>query len=120
MITGVQTIVYEVPDMALAKVFYSKAFQCEPYFEEVFYIGFNIKGYELGLHPDNPTSHRVQNVVAHWGVEDIHETLEHFLVCGADLNSPVQNVGGDILVASVRDPFGNVIGFIFNPDFRIS
>ena len=30
-----------------------------------------------------------------------------------------KDVGGDIRVASVADPFGNVIGLIQNPHFRI-
>jgi hypothetical protein len=31
----------------------------------------------------------------------------------------VKDVGGDIKVATVADPFGNVIGLIQNPHFKI-
>jgi hypothetical protein len=34
-------------------------------------------------------------------------------------NHDVQNVGGDIFVATVLDPFGNVFGIIENPSFNI-
>ena len=30
------------------------------------------------------------------------------------------NVGGDVVVASVKDPWGNVIGLIYNPDFALN
>jgi hypothetical protein len=31
----------------------------------------------------------------------------------------VHDVGGDIRVASVLDPFGNIVGIIHNPHFKI-
>ncbi len=29
------------------------------------------------------------------------------------------NVGGEIVIASVKDPWGNIIGLIYNPEFRL-
>ena len=46
---GLRTVIYGVPDPLSAKEWYSKAFGTEPYFDEPFYIGFNIGGFELGL-----------------------------------------------------------------------
>jgi lactoylglutathione lyase len=29
------------------------------------------------------------------------------------------NVGGDIVTATVKDPWGNVVGIIYNPEFKV-
>jgi len=39
-------------DINEAKKWYAEAFESEPYFDEPFYVGFNIGGYELGLLPE--------------------------------------------------------------------
>ncbi len=117
-VRALQTVVYEVPDMQTAKEFYSRAFGCEPYFDQPFYIGYSIGGCELGLHPDNYAPSTSRNVVAYWNVEDIHSALQHFLQSGAELVDDVMDTGGEIRVAMVRDPFGNSIGLISDPTFR--
>jgi lactoylglutathione lyase len=38
---------------------------------------------------------------------------------GATQDKAPVNVGGEIVVASVRDPWGNVIGLIYNPEFTL-
>ena len=48
---GLRTTIYQVPDLAAAKAWYTKAFAKAPYFDEPFYVGFNIGGFELGLLP---------------------------------------------------------------------
>ena len=46
---GLRTTIFKVSNLQKAKMWYSKVFESKPYFENQFYIGFNIKGYELGL-----------------------------------------------------------------------
>ena len=58
-------------------------------------------------------------MVAYWGVADAAAALKHLLEQGATLNEDVQDVGGDIKVATVRDPFGNIFGVIQNPNFKL-
>ncbi|MEZ5145881.1 MAG: hypothetical protein R2759_02040 [Bacteroidales bacterium] len=41
-ILGLRTCLYVVPDLSEAKTWYTKAFETEPYFDEPFYVGFNI------------------------------------------------------------------------------
>jgi lactoylglutathione lyase len=60
------------------------------------------------------------NVLSYWGVEDIQERYDHFIKCGATEHEKPNNVGGELMVASVRDPWRNVIGLIYNPDFKNS
>jgi len=116
-ILGLRTVCYKVGDMSKAREWYSRVFQTEPYFDEPFYIGFNIAGYELGLQPDEATTG--DNVVTYWGVENIDDEYNRFLSLGATEHEAPQNVGGEIMVASVQDPWGNIIGLIYNPHFRL-
>ena len=116
-ILGLRTVTYKVSDLAQAKLWYTKAFQTQPYFDEPFYIGFNIGGFELALQPDEATIGN--NAVTYWGVEDINAEYERFCSLGATEHEAPQNVGGEIVAASVVDPWGNVIGLIFNPEFRL-
>ena len=52
---GLRTTIYKVGDISIAKKWYSKAFRIQPYFDEAFYVGFNIGGFELGLQPEKKT-----------------------------------------------------------------
>ncbi|NQZ76234.1 MAG: VOC family protein [Ekhidna sp.] len=118
-ILGLRTVIYLVPDMELAKDWYIQAFGIEPYFDESFYIGFEIGGYELGLYPEKKDQKKGDNVEAYWGVEDINAEHKRFLELGATEHTPVKNVGGDIEVTTLLDPWGNLIGLIYNPHFKI-
>jgi len=63
---GLRTAIYKVGDIDKAKDWYAKAFSTEPYFDEPFYVGFNIGGYELGLQPEeNQTTDKTESVAAY-------------------------------------------------------
>ena len=117
---GLRTNIFHVPDLDRAKDFYSKVFETEPYFDEPYYVGFNVGGYELGLDPDPSSgSAGAGGSVTYWGVTSIDEDVERFERAGAKVVSPARDVGEGIRVASVADPFGNVIGLIENPHFAL-
>ena len=117
---GLRTTIYKVSDIQKAAEWYSNAFETNPYYNEPYYVGFNIKGYELGLQPeDNPTFEKVESVVSYWGVENIQATFDRLIELGAAENEKPYNVGGDLMTATVKDPFGNVIGLIYNPHFQL-
>lgn len=121
MFLGLRTVKYDVQDIAKAKEWYGKVFGVQPYFDEpAYYVGYNIGGYELGLVPEPKAATKRDSAgVAYWGVEDIHDAYKRLLDLGATSISDVQDVGGGILVAEVRDPFGNVLGVIYNPHFKV-
>lgn len=120
MVQGLGTVIYHVTDLARAKAWYATAFQQDPYFDEPFYVGFNIAGYELGLNPDQSVTRPGRGgAVAYWRVADIGGAVGHFVASGATLVGQIQDVGGDIKVVEVTDPFGNVIGLIENPHFKL-
>ena len=69
MLLGLRTAIYHTPDIAAGKLWYTKVLGFPPYFDQPFYVGFNVGGFELGLTPDGgPRSSRVG---AYWGVKDI-------------------------------------------------
>lgn len=118
MFKGLRTTIYQVSDLEKAKAWYAKALGVAPYFDQPFYVGFAVAGFELGLQAEAPAAQLVENVVAYWGVDDIEAACDHLLALGASLHGAVQDVGDGIRVASVRDPFGNVFGLIDNPHFK--
>ena len=118
---GLRTTIYKVNDIIKAKEWYANAFGTQPYFDEPFYVGFNIGGFELGLQPDPaPPASKVETVVAYWGVTDINETYNRLIGIGATAHEPPCNVGEELMTATVKDPFGNILGLIYNPHFKIS
>jgi predicted enzyme related to lactoylglutathione lyase len=116
---GLRTVLYAVDDLDRAKAWYTSVLGQEPYFAEPFYVGFNVGGFELGLDPSLENRPGAGGTVAYWGVEDIDATHARLLELGARENGPIQDVGGDIRVATVLDPFGNVFGIIRNPHFQL-
>jgi predicted enzyme related to lactoylglutathione lyase len=120
MVKGIGTVIYHVADLARAKVWYASAFGQQPYFDQPFYVGFNIAGYELGLDPDPGAGKSGPGgSVAYWRVDTIDDAVTHFVSAGATVVSAVQDVGDSIKVARVADPFGNVIGLLENPHFKL-
>jgi predicted enzyme related to lactoylglutathione lyase len=115
---GLYTQIYRVPDLERAKGWYTRAFGVQPYFDEPFYVGFDIAGYELGLQPEEGDSRAgFQGAVAYWGVHNVDAVLARLREAGASPHGDVQDVGAGIRTATVKDPFGNVIGLIENPHF---
>jgi predicted enzyme related to lactoylglutathione lyase len=118
MVLGLRTVIYHVPDLKRAKEWYSAAFGVQPYFDEPYYVGFNIGGFELGLDPDiEEVKPGAGGTVAFWGVANADKAVKQFTAAGASLRAPVQDVGEGIRVATVADPFGNLLGLIENPHF---
>jgi predicted enzyme related to lactoylglutathione lyase len=119
-ILGLRTCIYKVSDLEKAKEWYSKVLETYPYFDESFYIGFNVEGYELGLIPDDKKiESNSENINVYWGIEDIEESYKKLLNLGAIESTPPHDVGGGIKVATVKDPWDNIFGIIYNPHFKL-
>lgn len=112
---GLRTVLYPAPDLAAAKSWYATVLGYDAYFDETFYVGFNVGGFELGLVPDAPPG--VKGSIAYWGVEDADAAHARLLGLGATEHEAVKDVGDGIKVATVQDPFGNLLGIIENPHF---
>lgn len=118
MFQGLRTVIYPVSDLEPAKAWYTRVLGFEPYFDQPFYVGFNVGGYELGLLPLDPAAGS-EGPVTYWGVADAAAAVRTLLEAGASPKDEPSDVGDGIIVASVRDPSGNVVGVIQNPHFKL-
>ena len=120
MVKGLATVIYGVTDLEKARAWYTAAFQQAPYFDQPFYVGFNIGGYELGLDPNFTIGKPgAGGTVAYWRVAEIGLAVQQFVTVGATVVVAPHDVGEGIKVGTVSDPFGNLIGLIENPHFAL-
>jgi predicted enzyme related to lactoylglutathione lyase len=115
MILGLRTAIYPVDDLAAAKAWYARVLQREPYFDQAFYVGFSVGGFELGLLPNGAAGTAGPRPL--WGVADADAAYARLLELGARPLEAVKDVGEGIKVAAVLDPFGNRFGIIENRHF---
>ena len=118
MITGLRTISYPVKHLEAAKAWYSAVLERPPYFDEVFYVGFEVGGFELGLVPDGTPG--ADGATAYWGSADIEADIARIVALGATVHAPLTDVGSGIRVAALLDPDGNQFGLIDNPHFDLA
>lgn len=114
---GLRTTIYKVADVAKAKAWYTQLLGFPPYFDEPFYVGYNVGGYELGLQPAEGGPG--DGVVTYWGVDDVQEAYDALLAQGATSLEKPADVGSGIVVAAVKDLDGNTVGLIYNPHFKL-
>jgi predicted enzyme related to lactoylglutathione lyase len=120
MFLGLRTAAYQAKELDKAKAWYSDVLGLQPYFDQPFYVGFNIGGFELGITPEAGAAlNRKPAGIAYWGVADAQAAYQRLIELGATGYEPVQDVGEGILIGAVHDPFGNVLGVIQNPNFKI-
>jgi lactoylglutathione lyase len=116
---GLRTLGYLVSDITAAKNWYRDILGIEPYFDQPFYVGFSVGGYELGLaHTENVVP-ATGNTITYWGVENVQETYEVLIAKGAAEHEAPTEVGDGFVVAAVKDPWGNPFGIIYNPHFKL-
>jgi predicted enzyme related to lactoylglutathione lyase len=115
MILGLRSAIYPVSNLGDAKTWYAEVLGVAPYFDEPFYVGFSVGGFEFGLVADGVPG--LDGAQPLWGVENIESAHKRLIELGASELEPVTDVGGGIKVAAVADPFGNRFGIIENPHF---
>jgi catechol 2,3-dioxygenase-like lactoylglutathione lyase family enzyme len=110
---GLRTVIYPSPDLARATSWWSNFLGFAPYFDEPFYVGFNVGGYELGLVPDGDPA----SAITYWGVDDVDAAMSSAVASGAEVREAAHDVGDGIVIGSVTTPLGSLVGFIHNPHF---
>jgi predicted enzyme related to lactoylglutathione lyase len=127
MLRGLTTITYSADDVEAAADWYQKVLGLEPYFRKEFggataYVEFRIGDYshELGILDRRyvgPTPPTQGGTVAYWAVDDVDAAYERLLGLGATPHIPVTEQGPGFITASVSDPFGNVLGVMYNQHY---
>jgi predicted enzyme related to lactoylglutathione lyase len=127
---GIATISLWAEDLEAAKNWYADLLGMAPYFERVLpgekqpaYYEFRIGDYqqELGLIDRRFLPPALQagpgGVVVYWHVDNVAATYQRLLHLGARVVEPPQDRGEGFVTASVIDPFGNVLGVMYNPHY---
>lgn len=114
MLLGLRTVIYPAPDLDASKLWWTDFLGVAPYFDEPFYVGFNVGGYELGL---LPTADPADGALTYWGVADVSAAVAESIAHGATEHTRASEVGEGIVTATVRTPHGVIVGFIYNPHF---
>jgi predicted enzyme related to lactoylglutathione lyase len=130
MLRGFATINYWADDMEAAKRWYAELLGVEPYFERpgpdgrLAYAEFRVGDDqdELGLIDRGwaPPGAAAEpgGAIMYWHVDDIAAAFQRLLSMGAKEYQPVTPRGDQgFVTASVVDPFGNVLGIMYNPHY---
>jgi predicted enzyme related to lactoylglutathione lyase len=128
MLRGLTTVTYWADDLAAARAWYVELLGVEPYFERPLegppaYLEFRIGDYqhELGLIDRRYAPHGSPTdpggAVVYWHVDDVAAALERLVSLGAREHEPVVQREAGFVTASVVDPFGNVLGLMYNPHY---
>jgi predicted enzyme related to lactoylglutathione lyase len=106
---GVKLLVYPVKDLAQAKKLYSTLLGVAPYVDEPYYVGFRVDDQEIGL---DPYGHQkaMTGPIPYWQVSDIKASLQQLIDAGAQIQQEINDVGGGMLIAWVKDADGNFSG----------
>ena len=127
MLRGLTTINFTAVDVAAAAAWYTEVLSIEPYFVreadgKPAYIEFRIGDYlhELGIMdrrfaPEG--SGQPGGAVAYWAVDDVEAAYERLLSLGATSQQKPTEYGPGFVAGSVVDPFGNVLGVMFNQHY---
>jgi predicted enzyme related to lactoylglutathione lyase len=114
MFLGLRSLIHPAPNLAEAKVFYTAMLGKEPYFDEPYYVGYSVGGFELGLWPAGDPA---VGPVAYWGVTNIDVALAHVVSIGGTARGEIVDVGETIRMIEVASPTGDIFGLIENPNF---
>ncbi|MBT1710650.1 VOC family protein [Fulvivirgaceae bacterium PWU5] len=120
---GFSNISFYADDHHAAKRWYTALFGVEPYFNRPGYSEWRIGDYEheFGLIDGKYRPKAAQagpgGAIMSWHVDDVKGTLEHLLSKGAKEYEPIIERGEGFVTASVIDPFGNILGIMYNPHY---
>ena len=128
MLRGLTTVSFFADDLTAAQGWYTELLGIEPYFVRSVdgtpaYIEFRIGDYEheLGFIDSRfappGRSDKAGGAVTYWAVDDVHASVERLLSMGATVHEKPVERGPGFVTASVVDPFGNILGVMYNQHY---
>ena len=128
MLRGLTTVTYLAGDVAAAVDWYTELLGAGPYFSRpvegrLAYAEFRIGDYqhELGIldrqfaAPRRPD--KAGGAIVYWHVDDVQASFERLLALGATAHEEPTERGPGFITASVIDPFGNLLGVMYNQHY---
>ncbi len=125
---GMANVSYWADDVKAAREWYNEVFGSEPYFqrpdtENPAYIEYRVGDYQQEVGVINQ-QYRPQSsagssggAILYWHVDDIEQSLERLLSLGGKPYQPITKWGEGFITAAVIDPFGNILGIMFNQHY---
>ncbi|MBB5785348.1 VOC family protein [Nonomuraea jabiensis] len=123
MLRGFATISFYAADLEAAKTWYTELLGIEPYYQVPGYIEFRVGDYqhELGIidarYAPAGATDGPGGSITYWHVDDPESALDRLLALGAKEYQPITERGEGFVTASVIDPFGNVLGVMYNQHY---
>jgi methyltransferase (TIGR00027 family) len=111
MFKGLNRVVYRVPDLEKAKEWYRQVLGMDPVFDSPVAITFAVGSSALILMPGDGDSTQEDNTVVGWAVDDAISSHQRLCELGAIPHTEMATFGV-MMLAAVKDPFGNVIGIV--------
>ena len=128
MLRGLSTVSFFADDVTAAQAWYAELLGIEPYFARPAqgtpaYVEFRIGDYqhELGIidcrfaprgRPD-----KTAGAVICWHVDDVRGAYDRLISMGATAYEEPVERGPGFVTASVIDPFGNILGVMYNQHY---
>ncbi|HET7814707.1 MAG TPA: VOC family protein [Candidatus Baltobacteraceae bacterium] len=107
--SDVNLIIYPSADTAAAKRFFGELLGVEPYADSPQYTGYKNGSMEIGITQAKETR-EPGGALAYWSVDDISGKIKALEAAGGTVVQNVTDVGYGLLVASVKDPNGSIVG----------
>ncbi|HEX6340539.1 VOC family protein [Umezawaea sp.] len=128
MLRGLTTVTFFADDVPAAVAWYTEVLGIEPYFVRPergtpLYVEFRIGDYqhELGILDSGFAPHarteRASGALVYWHVDELEGSVERLVSLGATPHDKPTERGPGYVTASVVDPFGNVLGLMYNEHY---
>ncbi|MEV0237355.1 VOC family protein [Nonomuraea sp. NPDC050786] len=123
MLRGFATLNFYAADLEAARAWYTELLGMEPYYQVPGYIEWRVGDYqhELGIidsrYAPAGAADRPGGAIMHWHVDDVQAVFDRLLTLGAAEYEPITKRGDGFVTASVTDPFGNVLGIMYNQHY---
>jgi predicted enzyme related to lactoylglutathione lyase len=128
MLRGLTTVNYLADDVAAAVDWYAALLGVAPYFSRPVegtpaYAEFRIGDYqhELGILDRRFAAAgqpgQAGGAVVYWHVDDVQASFDRLLALGATKHEEPVERGPGFVTASVIDPFGNLLGVMYNQHY---
>ena len=128
MLRGLTTVSFFAEDISAARRWYTELLGTEPYFVREaegapVYVEFRVGDYqnELGIIDSRFAAlarlGAASGAVIYWHVDDVRASLEQLVSMGAAVHEKLIERGPGFVTASVVDPFGNILGIMYNQHY---
>jgi predicted enzyme related to lactoylglutathione lyase len=106
-------------EFKLAIEWFENAFDSPPYKADTTYTYFTLGGYEIALYKEkNSFLERRRKNIVYVVVNDIATIFNRLISMGANVIQKPFVLGGEIMIARVKNPFGHILCLVDDPSYK--